>query len=232
VTENEFGHIKLRHTNIDRFPMRSAIFSAVRELIPHMSGQLLDVGCGSMPYKSIIMRNPAVHAYIGIDILTDITYSTTTRPDAIWDGDRMPFSPGSFDTVLATEVLEHCPNLDQTLREICQVLSPGGAFVFTIPFLWPLHEVPNDQARYTPFLLQRHLRDAGFSEVTLHATGGWHACLAQMLGLWARRGIDSYRKPVSLFLTPLIGALLKLDRRPNRFSESTMILGLFGIARK
>jgi ubiquinone/menaquinone biosynthesis C-methylase UbiE len=40
---------------------------------------------------------------------------------------------GSFDTVIACDVLEHVPDDDQALRELFRVLAPGGTAVLSVP---------------------------------------------------------------------------------------------------
>ena len=68
----------------------------------------------------------------------------------------------SVDCVLLTEVLEHCPEPRIVLAEVYRVLRRPGLVFMTVPFLWPLHEVPFDEVRYTPFCLRRHFEQAGF----------------------------------------------------------------------
>ncbi len=41
---------------------------------------------------------------------------------------------GMFDIVSTNEVLEHVPDIDQALRELCRVLRPGGWHIGTVPF--------------------------------------------------------------------------------------------------
>ncbi|MGE5639486.1 MAG: class I SAM-dependent methyltransferase [Clostridia bacterium] len=56
--------------------------------------------------------------------------------------DALPFAPGSFDAVVASEVLEHLG--DEVLRpglgEIARVLRPGGRFIGTVPAEEPLED--------------------------------------------------------------------------------------------
>jgi SAM-dependent methyltransferase len=147
----------------------------------------------------------------------------------------MPFENESFDTIMATEVLEHVPDLEVYLKEVLRVLKPKGVFFFTIPFLWPLHEVPHDEYRYTPFSIEKHLKNVGFTNITLKATGGWHASMAQMLGLWVRRSPMPIkkRKALSFILKPIINYLIKLDKTDSiAFKEGQMITGLYGIIKK
>ena len=121
------------------------------------------------------------------------------------------------------------------MQEIHRVLKPGGLLFFTVPFLWPLHEVPFDQYRYTPYALERHLTNSGFRNIKLEAMGGWDASLGQMLGLWVRRRqMNRYVKAfLSYTLMPIVWWLYKKDKRSlTDFQESTMITGISGTARK
>jgi hypothetical protein len=81
--------------------------------------------------------------------------------------------------------------------------------------------------------LQLHLVNSGFTEIEITSTGGWHASLAQMLGLWVRRSqISPVKKRfLSKLLLPIIKYLLKKDINPgNNFKEGQMITGLYGWA--
>jgi SAM-dependent methyltransferase len=146
----------------------------------------------------------------------------------------MPFANGSMDCAVATEVLEHLARPEVLLDEIWRVLRPNGVFFFTTPFLWPLHDVPYDEYRYTPYALERHLRNCGFEQIELRALGGWDASLAQMMGLWVRRRPMSRigRFLLSRAFLPLFRILLRLDRLPAKFQFNTMMIGVCGIAMK
>jgi len=233
VKADYFINTSLTSKNIDRYCIRRAIIQSIKDALPKLKGKLLDAGCGKMPYRQYILDNSAVTSYTGLDIDSALKYDDEVRPDVTWDGVRMPFDQNKFDCVLATEVLEHCPDPMLYLCEVYRVLKPEGVFFFTVPFLWPLHEVPNDAYRYTPFILQSYLQKAGFSNIKLKATGGWHASMAQMLGLWSKRSpLPSYIRAIltKIFL-PIIRYLLYLDK-PIDFQESSMITGISGIAVK
>lgn len=188
-----------------------------------------------MPYKKYILENSDVTNYTGIDIENSLVYDVSVKPDYTWDGIHMPFQNDEFDTAFGTEVLEHCPNPLIILNEVNRVLKAGGTFFFTVPFLWPLHEVPHDEFRYTPFSLEKLLEESGFENIDIKATGGWHASMAQMLGLWVRRSplSNQRRKIFSTILKPVIKYLIKIDKYSKvSFSESQMITGLYGKAYK
>lgn len=230
-----FVNLEFSVVNLDKYLIRTSIKNALDWSLGSIKGRLLDAGCGKMPYREYILKKGAVREYIGLDIETALIYDENIKPDYTWDGKVMPFEDDSFDSCIAIEVLEHCPEPEVFLKEVNRVLKPGGIFFFTVPFLWNLHEVPHDEYRYTPFALERHLKSSGFKEIEIKAAGGWHAALAQMLGMWVRRSPMSERKRqmLSVFLKPVISLLIKKDKYSIvDFSESQMITGLYGMAKK
>lgn len=231
---DNFINIPFTSDNLDRYLMRSFIFNVVKNTLPSLKGTLLDVGCGKMPYKKYILENSEVNTYIGLDIETAMKYDTIIKPDYTWDGKEMPFKDESYDTLLATEVLEHCPTPELVLKEMYRVLKKDGYILLTVPFLWPLHETPHDEYRYTPFALRRLLEDVGFRNIEVKSSGGWHASMAQMLGLWVKRsGISSQKQKIlSKILKPIIKFLIKKDTVPTNFYEGLMIPNLFATATK
>jgi SAM-dependent methyltransferase len=197
-----------------------------------MTGVLLDVGCGWSPYRSVVTGpGSPVASYLGLD-LEGGTYAS--EPELKWDGTRIPLGPASVESAMATEVLEHCPDPDIVLSEIWRVLKPNGILFITVPFLWPLHDVPYDEYRYTPFSLSRHLRRAGFESIEITALGGWSAALATMIGLWVQRSPMAVmrRRILQVLLFPLYRRLIRWDVAPVNFEKPCMITGLTAIAIK
>ncbi|MEJ7635116.1 class I SAM-dependent methyltransferase [Aeromicrobium sp.] len=45
----------------------------------------------------------------------------------------MPYADGSFDVVLASEILEHVPQDDAAISELVRILAPGGILAITVP---------------------------------------------------------------------------------------------------
>ncbi|MFI6597854.1 class I SAM-dependent methyltransferase [Nonomuraea sp. NPDC050536] len=98
----------------------------------------------------------------------------------------MPFEDGSFDRVIAAEVLEHIPDDMAAMREIFRVLKPGGTAAITVPsFLpericWALdeayHTAPGGHVRiYTLAELSAKLKSIGFEIGPHHHAHGLHA---------------------------------------------------------
>jgi len=232
---DNFTNIPLTWDNISTYVIRTCIWNAVQATAPKFSGHLLDVGCGRMPYRRFLLDHNYISQYTGLDIENALVYEEGVQPDFTWDGIRMPFADNSFDTLMATEVLEHCPDPLLIVREMKRVLKPGGMIFFTVPFLWYLHEVPHDEFRYTPFALERIFKECGMEEIELNAYGGWDMTMAQMTGLWiafTKRGKS--QKRWAKLLNPFIKRLMKKDlaKGPVAFTNGTMINGLYGTARK
>lgn len=228
-----FLNIPLNRKTVDIYHIRTAILRAIDLHLLNFKGRLLDAGCGKMPYREYIRERSDIEAYVGLDIEAALTYDAEVQPDVTWDGITMPFEDNSFDTVIATEVLEHCPDPLLYLKEVQRVLKPGGYFFFTVPYLWPLHEVPHDAFRYTPFTLERLFEQSGFTSSSIQASGGFNASLAVMLGLWMKRhlGQGFQANVMRGVLMPFYKWLLKKDKIPKTFTESTMITGLNGTAK-
>lgn len=238
-----FTDPRLTPSSMDIFVIRRSLLGAVKQASSSFSGTVLDLGCGCMPYKEIVTSSGRIKGYIGLDLWRSDLYQC--KPDLVWDGKTIPLSGNSVDCAMATEVFEHCPEPEMVMREILRVLRPGGLLFFTVPFLWPLHDVPYDQYRYTPFSLERHLKNAGFTEINLKSMGGWDAGMAQMIGLYVRRRpMPGYKRLLLSMLTlPFVYLLARSELKnsgkhgsfeiqQNDFQESSMITGISGIAYK
>ena len=232
--EKHFLKIKLNSETIDVFVPRTAILDAVKKSLYIFKGTLLDVGCGQMPYRELILKeNNLVEKYIGLDLASSSVHNTDIA-DLHWDAHTIPLENESVDSAMATEVLEHSFNPTDTLKEICRVLKPNGTFFFTVPFIWPLHETPYDAYRYTPFSLRMHLEKAGFNNIKIESLGGWHASFAQMMGIWVKESnLSGWKNKIALKISKFfIPYLIKNDLRDNNFGQHCMITGLYGTATK
>ncbi len=242
-----------RPSTLDSFGNRRLILAALKRELAPFTGLVLDVGCGEKPYRSLLLSPPSrASAYAGVD-LPGNPYST---PDLEWDGVTLPKPDGSVDSLLLTEVLEHCAEPAAVLKEarrlFCEArrssisysasdwanFTPGGGFQGARRI--PIHAV---RARSSP--ASYCWKSAGFlaavgddrrdaSTLTL-----FHTMLimlvavgapdANLLGGRARDRRRLYR-PVRP-RGGRSGGVLD-DLAVERFDESTLIVGLSAAAVK
>jgi SAM-dependent methyltransferase len=174
-------HLSLRHPG---WLIRRLIARDLRRAGSHAAGRLLDIGCGQMPYRALF---PQVTEYIGIDRPTPL--HPDDRP-ALWsDALRLPFADASFDTVLATQVLEHVAEPGALIAEAARVLRPGGVLLLTAPHIWELHEEPHDYFRFTRYGLAYLLGRAGMRTEEIRPQGGLFVMLAQRSSYFVFRAL-------------------------------------------
>jgi SAM-dependent methyltransferase len=106
-------------------------------------GAVADLGCGpGVMLAEILLSQPGWQGF-GLDISrTSVRYARRLAAHKavadraeITEGDvaRLPYPTASLDVVVASEVLEHVPDLPGALREIRRVLRPGGRAAITLP---------------------------------------------------------------------------------------------------
>lgn len=153
------------------------IYRFVKPVFDKMSGKVLDVGCGEMPYRSLL---PAEVEYKGIDIAQAVDFNMAATSDVtIFDGVNIPFADKTFDYVICTEVLEHAAQPELLVAEIYRVLRLGGTFVMTVPFAARVHFVPHDYRRFTLYGLAQLL--SRFRDVRVEPRGNDIAVIANKL---------------------------------------------------
>ena len=140
---------------------RRGLYKNIRNLSFHISGKILDVGCGRKPYKNLFQYSE----YIGIDIENVGHSHVDEEIDIYYDGKIFPLKNSEFDNIICNQVLEHVFTPDDFLGEIHRVLRKDGKLLLTVPFVWDEHEQPNDFARYSSFGIKFLLEKNGFSVI-------------------------------------------------------------------
>jgi SAM-dependent methyltransferase len=109
-------------------------------------------------------------------------YRTVSFPD--YDVCSAPL-PEKFDLIIAEQVFEHLTRPYQAARNIYEMLSPGGLFLVTTPFLLKIHEHPVDCTRWTPTGMRHFLAECGFvlENVEAHSWGN-RRCVIANLEFW------------------------------------------------
>lgn len=105
-------------------------------LAPHISGDVLDIGCQSGQLKARL--GAQIRSYTGVDVSQEaIADARRAHPDAAFhvlniDEDPLPFE-SSFDTIVMSALIEHVFNLRLLGKGLSRALRTGGSIVLTTP---------------------------------------------------------------------------------------------------
>lgn len=144
--------------------VRKELRATLAVLGREIRGKTLDVGCGDKPYEKIFKN---ASSYLGMEFDSPENRARFGKIDVWYDGGKFPFENAIFDSIIATQVLEHVFNPKEFLSEIARVTKSGGYLLLTVPFVWDEHEKPHDFARYSSFGLAYLLKNSGF-EIKKH----------------------------------------------------------------
>jgi len=163
--------------------------------------RFLDLGCGFGRHAFAAVRRGA--AVVALDagrdevvqvrsVLGAMVEAGELSPEEVRAGGVqanalvLPFADGSFDRIVASEVLEHIPDDTTAIAELVRVLRPGGTMAVTVPRCGPevvnwllsdgYHNVPGGHIRiYRRAELSRRVSAAGLRPTGGHHTHGLHS---------------------------------------------------------
>ena len=142
-------------------------------IAPYVGARVLEIGAGIGNITTwLLPRDLYVASDINPHYLDYLQNMSVGKP--YLDVDRIDLEDsscferwkGRFDTVVCLNVLEHVRDPLQSLRNIHDVLEPGGRLVLYVPqgqhLYSSLDEVLGHRVRYDREMLGRELREAGF----------------------------------------------------------------------
>lgn len=94
----------------------------IREVLPHVKGKFLDIGCGT---------NEIVSSYQGDGTGVDV-YSWENVDIIVKDTANLPFEDKKFDTASIVAALGHIPNREKVMEEANRVLKDDGRLIVTV----------------------------------------------------------------------------------------------------
>ena len=180
----------------------------------YFHGKLIDIGCGTKPYKSIAA--PYITEHLGLD--RQDPFNQLAEVDLVGTAYEIPAEDNSFDTALSTAALEHLSEPLAALIECHRILKVGGIAVYTVPFIWHLHAEPWDYFRFSKYGLKHLFEKARFEVVEIKALSGFWTTAATLfcyyLGRFENRWLWHLRllPAVGITLQGLAFLMDKLDR--------------------
>ena len=142
----------------------------------YFSGRLIDIGCGIKPYKDLFA--PYITEHVGID--HQDTMHNKSNIDRFGTAYDIPAEDGEFDSALCTAVLEHLEEPELAITECHRVLKRGGVTIYSVPFIWHLHEEPRDFYRFSKYGLKYLFEKAGFEIIEIKALSGFWVTFGQL----------------------------------------------------
>lgn len=142
------------------------ITKLVRSIKTTEEFRILDAGCGT---GQMTKKLEALGQAIGLDSAHEaITYARSRGVSRLVRGSitAPPFADGSFDCVLALDVIEHVDDDMGILVSLFDVMKPGGHLIVTVPAfnaLWSEHdEINHHKRRYRSPQIRHLMEEAGF----------------------------------------------------------------------
>lgn len=148
---------------------RKIVHKLIRKYLPKKEGlKILDVGCGGgllsqelQKYGNVICIDPSAES---------VSFARERGVDAekvsIIDYKR----ENEYDCVIALDILEHCDDDSAAIKNIYNLLKPGGVAIIFVPALncfWGYQDVvSHHRRRYTYNDLYNKFKDTGFKFLT------------------------------------------------------------------
>ena len=156
-------------------PIHQRLLKAYYLSIEHISGDVLEVGCGEGRGVELLMEKSKT--FMGIDKIDQVIDRLSNRyPDATFQQMNIPPFAGlddnAFDSVVSFQVIEHIRKDKEYLKEIHRVLKPGGKALITTPNIkMSLSRNPWHIREYTAQQLQQ-LGEEVFAQVEMLGISG------------------------------------------------------------
>lgn len=180
-------------------------------------GRVLDFGCGQKPFKDLF----GFSDYRGIDFKNYSRNSDfpESKPDYFFDEEYsktllLPFGDESFDNAVSFQVLEHHKNPEKMIGEMARITKKGGLLLVSCPFLYGIHEEPNDFQRYTKYKLKGLFGKNNCEIIKIKEEGSLFSVVSMLLnehlGSFAAKNKPCYFLAAVIFLPFLLFQYLSL----------------------
>jgi cyclopropane fatty-acyl-phospholipid synthase-like methyltransferase len=135
---------------------------------------VLDFGCGNGSLAKAI--EPYVVSIEGLEINEYPRTIATTQGLNVYSSIEQLSGVRKYDAIISNHVLEHIPNVIETLSLLREHLNPGGLFITMLPIddyreatnkRWNPKNMDRHLHTWTPLLLGNTFTEAGFSPISI-----------------------------------------------------------------
>ena len=177
------------------FIIKKKVLSLMKGIFKN-SDLVLDAGCGKNPYYHKAIKSRIICA----DILQ------TKGVHLVADSMSLPLKKSKFDGVVSINSLYYCNNPEKAIKEFSYVLKNRGKLILMMPFIYPIHDAPDDKYRFTEYGI-RELLKKDFIIERINTVGGifnlpavfFHS-LMKGIPLLAPKGIRKTVRAVSIIV--------------------------------
>jgi SAM-dependent methyltransferase len=133
---------------LDFFIIKKRILNLMRGKF-QSKDTILDIGCGEKPYyhKSIKAK------IIGLDI------KHTKKTHIVGNAVSLPFKKDKFEGIVCVNSLYYYDDPSVAVKQFSNVLKKEGKLVIITPFIYPIHDAPDDKYRFTEYGLKQILKN-------------------------------------------------------------------------
>ena len=142
------------------FIIKAKVRNSIKSIFKS-SDLVLDVGCGEKPYY-----HKSIKAKI---VCTDLRQTKKTH--FVGDAMRLPVKKEKFDGMVNINSLYYYNEPSMAIEAFANAIKKNGKLVLMVPFMYPIHDAPDDKYRFTKYGIIELLKN-NFDIKSIKTIGG------------------------------------------------------------
>jgi SAM-dependent methyltransferase len=107
----------------------------IAPLLPDRMNRVLEIGCGAGATMKWLRTQLTVQYAVGIEVVPEMARRAASVFDVVLSDnvETMELPSGTFDVIIALDVLEHLVDPWSAVKRLHRILNPGGVIIASIP---------------------------------------------------------------------------------------------------